>query len=736
MAVGLFTLWIAWPFVAPGGYVTDYDTVTYSGPNLVATFRAWDEHRLPLWEPGIFGGTAFAGNLQTAVFYPVKLLFWPLGAPAAMGWMTATHLFVLALGMWWIARRTLRLVPPAGLVAAVVMVGSGTTMVRSVRFEQLSVVAWIPWLLVALDAVVAAPPGRRRRPIAAGAGATALVLLSGHPNQAMIGGALALLWIVVRVRDHQPPDGTGAAVARLAAAGGLGLGIAALPIVLAVPLLRHMAVPASVMLEEAGQDRYTLSPIRGLSALLGDAVTTGPAVEWPTLELPVFVGAAALVLAAFGAVVWCRGPDRPNRATGWGLVAGAGAGIVIALGPAFGVYRLAATIIPGFGNGRVPVRWLFVTTVAVALLAAAGVSELATRGLGEDDDRRPRLGALVGVVALTAVVALAPPWAGPIDASLGARSGWLVAAGLAATAVVRAGNEPASRRLGAVLAAAVIVIELALPARASYARTLRAEESFADRVTAVDRFLATQGARALVLGRSDVNANLTAGWRTLDGYDGGLWLSEGYVHMAERLSDGSFWVMERLGEHVSTPLDADELAAMGVRYAVFDPGTTDTPRHEMIVGWSGPVVTDGSREVWENPRYGGEARFIGPAARPETPPTVNRPEPTVIEVATAEDAGGGRLAVAEQALPGWAVTIDGEPAPVADVDGYVLAADVPPGVHAVRFRYVPPGFAAGAVISSGCLAITLALGLFGQRPIRRDTSSSSGSTGRSGTNTT
>jgi hypothetical protein len=756
-----FTLWIAWPFLAPGGYVTDYDTLTYSGPNLAATFRAWDEHRVPFWEPGVFGGTAFAANLQTAVFSPLKLLFWPLGAAAAMGALTATHLVVLAAGMWVLARRTLRLAPPAGLVAVVVMVGSGTTMVRSVRFEQIAVVAWLPWLLVAIDAVVTAAPGRRARPVGAAAVVTALVLLSGHPNQAMIGAALAAVWTVVRIRDRAPGSGGAgrapesgeadrapesgeagrapgswrAALGRVAAAAGLGLGIAGLPLVLAAPLLRRIAVSPDVMLAEAAQDRYTLWPARLVSAFLGDPVSASGPGPLPTVETPVFVGAGALVLAIAGAAIWWTGRD--DRATVAGLVAAAAACLVLALGPDAGVYRVAAILVPGFGNGRVPVRWLFITTFAVAVLAAAAVSALATRGLGTGRDRRVIGWAAAAGVTVVVVTALAPPYGGTAPAAA-ARVAWVVvvvgAAGLVAVVLRRGGP---ALRYGAVLVALVVVVELGLPARASYARSLRTDGSFADRATAVDRFLAERGGRALAVGGTTVNDNLTAGWRSLDGYDGGLWLTDSYVAAGDTLTDQPFRPLERLGDQVRRPLDADALARYGVRYVVIDPAVAAQDR--LVPGWPGPLVTDGRRAVWENPRFRSEARLVAPApGDPELPVTVHRPAPDAIDADLATGAPGGRLLVAEQALPGWTATVDGDPVALVDADGFRLAVDVPPGARTVRFRYEPPGLVAGSALSLSSLLATAGLVVCRrrQRPMRSDASSSSGSTGRSGTTTT
>ena len=769
VAVAAFVLWIAWPFVAPGGYVTDFDTIRYSGPNLLKTYQAFGEHRLPWWEPGIFGGTAFAANLQTAVLSPMKLLGWPFGAARGMGVITAGHLLVLGFGMRHLARRTLTLAPPAGFVAAAVMVGAGTTMVESVRFEQLAVVAWVPWLLVALDRLVAVPDDRRSwlRPIAWVALAVALIVLAGHPQQAYIAAVLAVVWVVVRMLDRHVP--VVPLVGRLAAAGTLGIGIAALQLVLAVPLLRHLAVTPAAMAGEAGLSRYTLSPARLASAFLGDpAPPTGGAVT-PTYETPALVGAAAIVLAVTGAVAWCarrRDEGPAHRATAFGLVGLVAGGFALALGPSAGLYRLAAAIVPGFGNGRVPMRWLFLLTFAVAVLAAIGTSVLLRDGLAHlpvlrhrhrDDGPSPVTGqgvarAVTITVGIIAVAAVATPWTtdGPPPLQ---RAAWVVAA----LAVVAVGRLATTRRdvakpaVLAVALAAVVAVELGVPAWWGYARDLRGDRSFVE-ATGGEPLLAGLDARAIAWKRADVNANLTAGWRTVDGYDGGLWITDSWASAVRTTTGGSFDPILPIGRQAALPLDADALARLGVAYVVMDGHPSDAEARVVVGDWPGPEEVQPTGERWRNPAYRGDALVYPPEAASTaapsegTPARVTRPDTATIDVTTAPDGGAGRLVVAEQALPGWTVTVDGQPAELVPVDGFALGVDVPAGAHDVRLRYSSPGLVAGAFVSIASVVVTLALlvaggrGVTGRRRQRPMDSaappSSSGATGRAGITTT
>ena len=55
--------------------------------------------------------------------------------------------------------------------------------------------------------------------------------------------------------------------------------------------------------------------------------------------------------------------------------------------------------------------------------------------------------------------------------------------------------------------------------------------------------------------------------------------------------------------------------------------------------------------------------------------------------------------------PGWTATLDGNPAPVVEANGFALAVPVSPGKHQVRLTYQTPGRITGAIVSvlSACL---------------------------------
>jgi hypothetical protein len=77
------------------------------------------------------------------------------------------------------------------------------------------------------------------------------------------------------------------------------------------------------------------------------------------------------VLAALGA----RSPDVPWRLRA-GLLAVAGLGMALALGPSAGVYALAQLVIPGFSGMRAPSRFLVLPLASLSVLAGIGAAAL------------------------------------------------------------------------------------------------------------------------------------------------------------------------------------------------------------------------------------------------------------------------------------------------------------------------------------------------------------------------
>lgn len=86
-----------------------------------------------------------------------------------------------------------------------------------------------------------------------------------------------------------------------------------------------------------------------------------------------------------------------------------------------------------------------------------------------------------------------------------------------------------------------------------------------------------------------------------------------------------------------------------------------------------------------------------------------------LTITTKAKKGRGLLIVADQYLPGWRATVNGQPSPIYRAYGFMRAVLVPKGKAVVRMTYHPPGLLAGMVITFATAGLCLMLLLVGGR---------------------
>jgi hypothetical protein len=308
--------------------------------------------RLPLWSDRLEGGSSPWVNPQAGAFSPVAWLTRALPIQHHLLAALAFKMMIAFYGAWLLVRRLGRSRAAASLAAAAFCLGGG--IMAWGLFPAATTLAWVPWVSAGAIGLC-----RRPRPaaVAATAGLTAALLLSGHPETAAAGGCLAAVCgLCFRRRGGPSRAWRGPAAAALAAA--LGFGLAAPQM---VPFLASL--PAAQRTREM---RLALSS----AAAPGVPVAT-PHGLWPPRGGWFAPDLRAFLLAPAGPSVYgipyeppFRGPwDWPDALSGYaGVVALAGA--VLALSAA--------------GDRR---AWPFLAAAALCLLLAAGCSPL--RRLGE-----------------------------------------------------------------------------------------------------------------------------------------------------------------------------------------------------------------------------------------------------------------------------------------------------------------------------------------------------------------
>jgi hypothetical protein len=725
-------LWLTRSFWFPGSYVVGFDTYAYSGPNIEVTERALREWRLPVLNDLIFGGVPHLGNPSAAALYPPQLLTLVMNTNRAMGVIVTAHVVLLGVGMLLLARR-LRLSPIGATAAGVIAMAAGSSLTKTVQFEQILVLAWTPMLLVAIHAVMTS--GRPWRAMAALSATTAAILLAGHPQlvyqAALLAGAATIGFSI----DDQ----------RWRRLGHVTVG-ALLGVLIALPQLVAVLYATADSAITGGRDLDALrSPALSLPksnlarAVLGTVQDRDPAGFASGFESIVFIGVVVSLLVAVGAVTLLR--DRTSRPWAIALAAVAVLALNWATGPDSLLFRMAFDLVPGFDLARASARWLVIVALVAALFAGAGV-DTAWNGA-----RRIHLAGASSAAALV-VVLIAGGWLATADR----RSAviWGITAAIALLLLAANSLAPFTLRASAAVIVALAALELGAMSLHSIPQQLRTDVAFTSLRTPTTDFLADADAGLTVALTDDgrpadyqvpglrPNANVLHEIASIDGYDGGVQITQRWADALRRFQPDPPTELP-LRNSLTLPIEPGPLARLGVRYVLLD---LARPPADFIPGWTGPVAADDLFEVWENPDWLGDAVAWPSATLSDDPAErlrddaagvaqtalvtdpsavldcagecapvgldVRRPRPERIEVSVGLDRPSV-VSVSQQALPGWTLTVDGAEADVVEVDGIFLGAVVPAGDHEIVFTYRSPWLTASIVLSLLAIGATISL---------------------------
>ncbi len=430
-----------------GLVLSGYDLQTYFYPYWAYAAASLGDGRLPLWNPHVFMGVPFLANPQSAVLYPLNWPLYLLDPARALPAALMVHVALAALGMLALARVGLRLGWPAAATGAAAFAFSGFFAGQMEHINQVSVAAWIPWLVLAIELGISG----RRRWWAATPVIVALMILAGHPQTAYVGLALGLAWALLAGLQRMSAGSVRQRVR--GALGGLGLwllgavggaALAAAQILPALDLSREGIRAGGLKFEEAVS--FSLPTGEALPGLLPTFLHLPSSTEFVA-----YVGIVGVTLAVLGAVHRWREPRVAF------LVLATFVAILLALGPATPLFGLAHRVVPGVALFRVPARWLLVAVFALALLAAYGTEALGAASGRPWRERLERLGAWFLVLAalggLSLGVAIAEP---PLRDGLAWT--WGLVAGIAIAFV--AVSVLAPRRLYSWLAPLILIAEL------------------------------------------------------------------------------------------------------------------------------------------------------------------------------------------------------------------------------------------------------------------------------------
>lgn len=670
------------------------DILHFTLPQQAFAAAARAAGHLPLWDPGRYGGAPFFAEPGTGVLYPPNLLFHLLSPAQAATWFVLLHLPLAGAGAYLLARR-LSLSPPAASLAGCGYAGSGYLLSMHGNPYYFASAALLPGLCAAL---LGAADRRSPRAAAGAAAMVALAILNGEMQAlffaAIFAGVLALC------AQSQRARGTAWVGASLL----LGAALGAVQLVPTAMFARGTVRAAGFSLEEAGT--WSLHPLRWLEILA--AVPFGvPFPEngyWGSSfvsqerHLPwaisLYLGPALLVPALLTG--WPR--EGRRRA----LVAMALASLLLAAGNLSPLFQVWLKIAPLADRFRYAEKYALPVTLALVLLAAWKVEELAGT---------PRR-ALLGFAALAAALATAAAvtWGGPR---------WLdeiIARGLSQAEANLPLEAARAQLLGSLLQAAIFCAALAAAAAAA-----RRNAAILPPILLGATFLA-QGAHGLrILSFGDGSflrrePAFLAPWRAaLVSGSSGRVLNDGSCRYR---GGGTGSLLERVRAFEWDTGKQNLPLLFGLREAL-GYGAAESARQLALVRGLHPSGLEATA------RAIGAAAILGCRGGELHVTPLASPLPRVrvvtdsgqLRAAILEDhpervrigaTGPGLLVLADTAAPGWSARVDGAAVALRTVEAEFRAVDLREGDHEVVFEYRAPGLRAGALVSALALLVCLA----------------------------
>ncbi len=316
---------------------------------------------LPVWTSVLFSGFPFLADIQVGAWYPLNWPFFLAGmGPKSVFWELWLHAFLAVAGAYALCFRLLgsrRAAVFAGLFYGL----SGYFSAHSQHVCLFQAAALLPWLLLFFERAV--ETGSRRW-IAALALTGGLTALAGHFQTALYSFCAVALWGcgLTLKRPRLWPRAAGVFAA-------LGLGSAGLAMIAILPGLELTALSLRSRLSAADWN-LGIAGWRSFATFvwpnaLGvfDEAYKGPA---DITQHYFYAGALLLPLAAIGCL-----EKTVRRLAPWLIIPA----VLYAVGPAGLLYWLLVKL-PGFSSVRAPSHCMFVATLGLALLAAAGARAL------------------------------------------------------------------------------------------------------------------------------------------------------------------------------------------------------------------------------------------------------------------------------------------------------------------------------------------------------------------------
>lgn len=653
------------------------------------------------WWPNLFGGFYALGEGQAGMYHPWHLLLYRV-FPLNVAWNLEllTNYPLLFAGTYFFLRRQIQRTD-AALAGAALLTFSGFTLLHFMHVNAISVVAHLPWLLLAIDWALTATTAKHiRLALLAIALLTGSQLLLGYPQYVWMswlieGGYVLTLLARNKTAMRRLPA--------LALAVLIGVGIGAIQL---WPTHESLSLSARSNVDSTFSTSGSLHP-SNVVQLVAPYLFVDRVIGRNTHELGLYCGSATLLL-----VVWllasrsCLGSLKWLAGFAAGLVV---AGLWLAIGQYSSLYPLLAKL-PVVGSFRFPTRYLLLVYLGMSLLAAVAIVQLSRRGATSKTNRRNAIIAVWCTVAVSALLAAFAPifWPSEYLATVVVRWVGPLVLLISAAAITLA-------TLGYRVAVPALVV-LAMVDQGVYGLSyavLPHTKSF-DSWHESNSLASIAGGNRVALdlvgtkrdGPFTGNEATASGVHRIDGYAGLIPQSQlDYRQLNALRVAGARWVYDRAADKVVGSLGTvrDEWHevpdTMPRVRCVTEVVATDSPGASLEdINLETTALVDEGTTLEFDTHPPGTAMLVD-----------DRPGQLGVRTTTPSRQ---LLVTTERFHPGWQASIAGEPVEAIRVNGDFLGCVVPAGTHDVTFQFNAGSHRYGAVVSTFSLLIAFGAFLF------------------------
>jgi hypothetical protein len=333
-------------------------------------FGEMSRGNLPLWNPHIYSGAPFLAGFQSALLYPLNILYLFLPLAKAINWGIALHAFLGGLFFYlWALKRGLH--PLACFLAGAEFIFCAPHFLHiyAGHLPNLCTMIWAPLLFLAIDGAVEKPAAGW---CLLGMFAVAMQILAGHIQYTYYTGIAAAIYLAARLPGAAERIKTltcfflfyGGAV--ILAAAQVLPGIEA-----GRDTLRGMGVPYEFAATFSFPPENLVTWL--VPSFFGDAVHFPYWGRWTLWEMSLFVSVTGFLLAVY-AVVFRQGRER------FVLLAMVLMLLLLAMGAYMPWFGFLYAYLPGFDAFRGVSKFVFQATLFVILLSAMGLDSLIREG--------------------------------------------------------------------------------------------------------------------------------------------------------------------------------------------------------------------------------------------------------------------------------------------------------------------------------------------------------------------